>query len=154
MQSLYSTFNTLIDSSIHASKYMRFVGTIVTFGFLAFTHLSVLAQPQLCLMAMMQSPNLKEAPTAKESVKRWLNFSAILHLEATDNLLKIYTTIGGTAGSKPTYEITVRSMEEAYLWVGKIQNQARTCQLEMFALPPVPSHTPMPKFIPKEPPFK
>lgn len=112
------------------------------------------AQPHLCLMAMNQAPFSKDAANSKDTTKRWLNVSTILHLEANDQMLKIYTSLGGLSNNKPTYEITVRSVDEAYLWVSKIQTQARTCQLEMFALPPLPSNTPVPKFLPKEPPFK
>ena len=118
------------------------------------TPITATAQPQLCLMAMAQTPLAKDASPAKEAVKRWLNLSSILHIEATETALKIYTTIGGNAGSKPTYEIAVRSMDEAYLWVSKIQNQAKSCQTEMFPLPPVPSNTPVPKFLPREAPYK
>ncbi len=118
------------------------------------TPITATAQPQLCLMAMAQTPLVREASPTKEAVKRWLNLSSILHIEASDTALKIYTTIGGNAGSKPTYEIAVRSMDEAFLWVSKIQSQAKTCQTEMFPLPPLPSNTPVPKFLPKEAPYK
>jgi hypothetical protein len=122
---------------------MKFVKPITMLLAVVVSSPAAFAQPHLCFMLL----------PSKIEAMRYLNLSAVQYVDVTDSTLSIHLQ-GAGVSAKSFIDVPIRSKDEGYLWVSKMQAQAQTCKTEIQFLPPLPSHLPPPKIIPKEPAYK